>query len=171
MKYILSFTLALFCTATIADQRLETVGGFCHLVTPEGFQTNNDDNEMFLANCLNSIRQNADGTGSGSTLVKIKYPANALPFYGEYEYSGAETGVNCVMVDSNGTTYVTQDWDSVYKSEIEDIDDFRDAIGTDDEDYDLNGNGIVDGADYSLWKSEAKAEIKFTLTCRNGAQQ
>jgi hypothetical protein len=107
--------LMFISVVAVGDQRFETVGGFCHFVTPEGFQTANDDNEVFYANCLNSIRQNADGSGSGSTTINVEYPVGAAPFIDSYETTGADTGVDCVMVDSNGTTYVTQDWNSVYE--------------------------------------------------------
>jgi hypothetical protein len=143
MKYLLILLFA-FTLSAQADQRFETVGGFCHFVTPEGFATANDDNEVFFANCENSIRQNNDATGSGSTLVEVDYPLGALPFTGKFAYSGAETGIDCVMVDSNGTAYVTQDWDSVYESKIK---------------YHKKTN------------EPQKAEIKYSITCRNGAQQ
>jgi len=118
MKYLLTLLAALaitFSLSTYADQRFETVGGFCHFVTPEGFATANDDNEVFFANCENSIRQTADGSGEGSTKVIVQYPKGAEPFEETYKTSGAETGIDCNMVDSNGTQYTTQDWDSVYK--------------------------------------------------------
>lgn len=115
MKYITIIMLFLASQA-IADQRFETVGGFCHFITPEGFQTGNDDNEVFFANCLNYIRQKSDGTGEGTTKVTATAPKNANVIdLVSYSTSGAQTGEDCVMVDSNGTTYVTQDWNSEYK--------------------------------------------------------
>lgn len=116
MKAILAGLLALGIVSSVsADQRFETTGGFCHFVTPEGFQNGNDDNEVFYANCLNSIRQNSDGTGNGSTIINVKFPLDSAPFTESYETSFEETGIDCVMVDSNGTTYVSQDWNSTYE--------------------------------------------------------
>jgi hypothetical protein len=174
MKYLL-FVLLLPLTV-IADQRFETVGGFCHFVTPEGFRNANDDNEVFFANCLNSIRQNEDGTGDGSTVVKVKYPEGALPFTESYETSGAETGIDCVMVDSNNTQYVTQDWNSKYKPKIKDLKDFQKAFGTQegdedyDRDFDFNEDGVINSLDTGIFKQTAKGEIEYSITCRNGAQ-
>jgi len=145
MKYILSFALALFCTVAIADQRFETVGGFCHFVTPDGFANGNDDAEVFYANCTNAIEQHNDGTGSGSTKVTVKFPG-AMPFAGKHKFTGSDTGIECVMVDSNGTEYRTLDWFAVYK-----------ASG-DDDDYD----GMVD---------DGEGKIKYELTCLNAQQQ
>jgi len=118
MKYVIMFFALSFGAS--ADQRFETVGGFCHFVTPEGFQTANDDNEVFFANCLNSIRQKANGDGEGSTTVKVIYPGSALLFTEDYTTNGPATGINCNMVDSNGTTYTTNDWNSHYHVNTED---------------------------------------------------
>jgi len=103
--------LVLFASVVQADQRFETVGGFCHFI----LNPNNDDNEVFFANCMNSIVQNNDGTGSGSTLVKVSYPFGAAPISETTVFTGEETGIPCVMVDSNGTTYSTLDWPSIYR--------------------------------------------------------
>ena len=170
MKYIM-LILMMLSMGAVADQRFETNNGMCHFVTPEGFANGNDDNEVFFANCENSIRQNQNGTGSGSTMVKVKYPAGAMPFVGEYEFTGAGTGVDCVMVDSNGTQYVTQDWTASYEAEVDGLNDFRDAFGTDDSDYDYNGDGIVNGLDIGIFKSQANGKIEYVLSCFNGAQQ
>ena len=171
MKIFTAILLMFFMTGAIADQRFETVGGFCHFVTPEGFANGNDDNEVFFANCENSIQQNQDGTGSGSTLVNVKYPAGALPFIGEHTFTGADTGVNCVMVDSNGTQYTTQDWTATYETEVKDLDELNDAFFTDDEDFDFNGDGIVDFADLTIFISQTDGKIKYTISCFNSAQQ
>lgn len=149
MKYI-TIVLMLFAATVSADQRMETVGGFCHFVTPEGFANGNDDNEEFIANCVNTIRQNQNGTGNGSVLITVDRPTGSLAFVGMYEFSGADTGIDCVMVDSNGTTYVTQDWDSVYNA--------------------------TDGKNHKNKKGKGHAKnhgasVTYSLTCRNGAQQ
>ncbi len=139
MKAVYLTALVLFASVVQADQRFETVGGFCHFVTPDGFMAGNDDDEVFFANCENSIHQNADGTGSGTTIITVAFPYGDAPFDDTWHETGAETGVNCVMVDSNGTQYVTLDWKS----------------------------------DYIYRKPTRKrpASIKFSMSCRNGAQQ
>ena len=111
MKAIYLMVLVLFSSVVQADQRFETVGGFCHFVlNPE-----NDDNEVFFANCQNSIVQNNDGTGRGSTIIEVKYPFGSAPIEKTLILTGEETGIPCVMVDSNGTTYSTLDWTSKYQ--------------------------------------------------------
>ena len=152
MKYLIA-VLTFVTFGAVADQRMETRDGFCHAVTPEGFQTANDDNEVFLSNCVNSIRQDADGNGDGSYVMKVKYPDGAAPFLASYTTSGAETGINCVMVDSNGTNYVTQDWDSTYKVKIKR--------------YPVRQHGN----ESKPWTYKKVAEIEYRLACRNGAQQ
>jgi hypothetical protein len=176
MKYII-LTMLLFSFNAVADQRFETTGGFCHFVTPEGFANNNDDNEVFFANCENSIRQKANGDGEGSTTVKVDYPAGAVPFYGEHKYSGADTGINCVMVDSNNTQYTTQDWDSNYKVRVKDLKDFQKAFFTQegdknyDRDFDYNEDGFIDYSDLTIFRTAATSTIEYTIVCRNAAQQ
>jgi hypothetical protein len=110
MKGIMLFVAIGLSGLSYADQRMETVGGFCHFVV----NPQNADNEIFVSNCVSSIIQNNDGTGTGFVLKKVEYPGLLLPV-GDLRLTGAETGINCVMVDSNGTTYVTQDWTSLYK--------------------------------------------------------
>jgi len=171
MKYIISTIVLLTSTALFADQRFETVGGFCHAVTPQGVQDGNDDNEVFISNCLSSIRQNADGTGSGSYTIEVEYPVGAQPFSHNFKTTGAESGIDCNMVDSNNTTYNTQDWYSVYQFEIDDLNKFRKHLGKPSNKYDYNGNGVVDAQDYSTFIRKTKAEITYTVVCKNGAQQ
>ena len=72
--------------------------------------------------------------------------AGAMPFAGKHKFTGSDTGIECVMVDSNGTEYRTLDWFAVYK-----------ASG-DDDDYD----GMVD---------DGEGKIKYELTCLNAQQQ
>jgi hypothetical protein len=172
MKYI-AIVLMMVATGVFGDQRMETVGGFCHFITPEGFANNNDDNEVFASNCVSSIRQNQDGTGMGSTIMEIEYPAGAMPFVGEYEYTGDETGQECVMVDSNGTNYVTQDWTATYEAKLDskEYEKFKKHFGKKHGKYDLNDDGIVNFEDLALLKQNSKGEIEYELACRNAAQQ
>jgi len=177
-KLFLVILLGMFVVSgAFADQRFETVGGFCHWVTVEGFTNNNDDNEVFFANCENSIRQNQDGTGTGSTVAKVKYPAAAMPFVGEHEFTGAGTGIDCVMVDSNGTQYVTQDWTATYTATVEDLNKFKRAFGTQEGDrkynldFDFNEDGVINTLDLSIFRSTVSGKVVYSLACFNGAQQ
>ena len=127
LQFIIGITLV-FGLATIAkaDQRFESVGGFCHFV----LNPNNDDNEIFFANCKNSIRVNDDGTADGSTMHTVSYPKGAEPINASVAMVGAGNhhaaiaqwlstatviaDTSCVMVDSNGTAYETTDWTARY---------------------------------------------------------
>jgi hypothetical protein len=154
MKTLLTALLALsalFVLTSHADQRFETTGGFCHFVLPVGLQGGNDDAETFFANCENSITQLNDGTGQGTTTVTVKYSGDSIPFTESFFSSGAETGINCVMVDSNNTTYVTQDWESSYKVKGAG----KQRGGGDDADDRGSGGG----------------KITYTVVCRNAPQQ
>lgn len=111
MKYLLLSLALLLSTPAMSDQRFETVGGFCHFI----LNAQNDDNEVYFANCLNSIVQNNDGTGNGSTIILVTYPTGSAPISEDITFTGTDTGIPCIMVDSNGTTYQTNDWDSEYK--------------------------------------------------------
>lgn len=110
MKYIILVVSMIACTSVIADQRFETNNGFCHFV----LNPNNANNEVFFANCLNSIVQNNDGTGSGATYIKARFPIGGAPIAESLTLTGDETGIACNMVDSNGTQYTTNDWTSEY---------------------------------------------------------
>jgi len=116
---------------------------FCHAVKPEAFEWGipagdiNDDNEVFLGGCRPSVDQNDDGTGDGDYIYTKQYfgdlpftdpsggyvqpgngngKAKGLQKKSRYVYTmtGAESGENCTMVDSNNTTYVTNDWNLEY---------------------------------------------------------
>lgn len=163
--------LGLFvATVAAADQRMETVGGFCHAVTPEGFATANDDNEVFISNCVSSIRQNADATGEGSYVVAVTYPSlKSMPFTNKsFKTTGAESGVNCVMIDSNNTTYVTQDWASNYQVINRKYQPATYAPMT----QSCNGTTCVSvGGQQTAKAKPAIFRITYKLECYNGAQQ
>ena len=152
-----------------ADQRMETVGGFCHFV----INPDNEDNEIFVSNCVSSIVQNNNRTGTGWVLKKVKYPGILLPV-SNLMLTGAETGINCVMVDSNGTTYVTQDWISRYvpsKLDVTRMAEFAKASRSYNEEYDYDNNGVVDSLDAKWFKLKKPRSITYELTCKNGSQQ
>jgi len=157
----------MFSIHAVADQRFETVGGFCHFV----LNPDNDDNAVSLSNCANTIVQNDDGTGDGSTRVTVKYNGNYSPLYETLVLSGKKTGIDCVMVDSNGTSFVTRDWNSSYVVKVKDLKEFKAAFGSDNEEFDLNNDGIVDYADLTLFRARSTIQVNYTLICRNAAQE
>lgn len=168
MKTLILFSMILLSGIVSADQRMETVG-FCHAVTPQGFNTNNDDNEVFISNCVSSIRQNADATGEGSYIVAITYPSlKSMPFTNSFTTTGADTGINCVMVDSNNVNYVTQDWESKYQVVNRKARPAKYAQVT----QSCNGTSCVStGGHLISWARPALHKITYKLECYNGAQQ
>jgi len=152
-----------------ADQRMETVGGFCHAVTPEGFATANDDNEVFISNCISSIRQKANATGEGSYVMAVTYPSlKSMPFTAHFKTNGADTGIACVMVDSNGTTYATQDWASNYRvvNRKAQPAKYAQSITT------CNGTTCIAHPGALITPAKpALHRITYKLECYNGAQQ
>jgi len=107
MKYLL---LLLLSFSAHADQRFETVGGFCHFI----LSTQNDDNEVFFSNCQNSITQLDDGSAIGSSIIEMEYPDLMAPVTTDTYFDSFDNDVECVMVDSNGTEYRSRAWRSSY---------------------------------------------------------
>ena len=137
MKYLIAL-LMIVPFVSLADMRMEVNANntFCHAITPEGFANGNDDNEVFLGGCEPSVRQNTNGNGDGD-YIHVKEYFGDLPFNGPAQYvqpgngkgkakglqkkaayvytmTGAQSGEACTMVDSNNTTYVTNDWNLEY---------------------------------------------------------
>ena len=157
------FLLLLLAHTAIADQRFESWQGLCHFA----YDVNDDDNEVYFANCKNTIDTHDAGDGAGrlahgSSIVSTTYSLEALTMpkftnggklkgvdadpgvYGD-DYLTANTA--CVMVtsnynagadDNNETVYVTNDWDLLMTTEVD---------------------------------SSLKAVVGFELNCRNGVQQ
>jgi hypothetical protein len=151
MKYIILAVSMIACTSVIADQRFETNNGFCHFV----LNPSNADNEVFFSNCRNSIVQNNDGTGTGTTYIKVQFPVGGAPISESLALTGDETGIACNMVDSNGTQYTTNDWTS---------------------EYIFVKNRRKGKGNYARfkhrWHDKKKADtVIFSLICRNGQQQ
>ncbi len=120
----------------MADQRFETAGGYSHFVLDQ----NNDDNEIYFANCENSI-ETANGVASGSTrCVKkkeriipwLKYNEGTIRNQGEDDekyilvLSGDTYPTPCQMVTSNydaanddwnQTEYTSNTWSARYVAE------------------------------------------------------
>ena len=169
MKALLVLLLA--SSLVQADQRLETNNGFCHFV----LNAANADNEEFLANCLHGIRQNNDGTGTGAVYIAVQYPPAGAPVTEDVAYTGTDTGIPCNMVDSNGTTYSTNDWNSFYDFQRgiprETMRLFKESFGKNDPQFDYNNDGIVNSLDVGMMKANWPETVVYSLTCRNGAQQ
>lgn len=137
-KFMIMMALIMsFGTGTVyADQRFETDGGYCHF----SYDVNDADNEVYFANCLNTIDtyDAADGQGRlamGDSNVKKKYTVRDATFIqalreGNIFLKGNQAGepygdryttsnAPCVMVtanydagndDQNETVYVSNDW-------------------------------------------------------------
>lgn len=148
MKHILTFIfLALFTLNVQADQNFNVNNGFCHFVTPTGFANGSDDAETFLMNCKNAtVTQALDGTGHGSVTAYVKYPDGAIPFTETFTTTGEESGIECLMTDSNGTQYLTRDWTSTYYVHLK-------------------------KSNKRKHKRPNRDAITFETICRNGAQQ
>ncbi len=123
MKH-LSVILVLFALSfgVFADARIEVTDNFCHAPWDE----TNVDNEFYISGCQGVINV-TNGAARGWANVKhTQVSASMVPAVidprdtDEYptgragvSVSGATTGATCVMVDSNGTTYVSNTWDVV----------------------------------------------------------
>ena len=148
MRHIILAVSMIACMSVIADQRFETNNGFCHFV----LNANNAHNEVFFANCRNSIVQNNDGTGTGTTYIVAPFPIGYAPIAESLALTGDETGIPCNMVDSNGIKYTTNDWSSEYT-------------------FIKHKNGKSAGFDHE-WHDKNYADIViFSLICRNAQQQ
>lgn len=140
MKILLLLVVSILLTFNAsADQRFESWQGLCHFA----YDPNDDDNEVYFANCINDINtyDAADGQGRlayGSANVERKYflhngnapkvtdlrlkGSDASNLYPDGEYTTQNT--DCVMVtsnydagadDNNETEYRTNDWDLTIK--------------------------------------------------------
>lgn len=136
MKHLFLILALCFSFNAFADQRFETWQGLCHFA----YDPNDDDNEVYFANCDNTIDTHDSGDGQGrlaygSSITSSEYylPDMVTPkfagvnklkgvdadaaFYGD-EYTEA-VNTQCVMVtsnynagadDNNETVYVTNNW-------------------------------------------------------------
>ena len=137
MKYSNLFLFLLLLALNVsADQRFETNQGLCHFA----YDVNNSDNEVYFANCQNTINTYDAGDGQGrlahgTSTVQQEYELlnYTFPIFSSFFLKGADankqiysdgrytTALNtsCVMVTSNydagadannETVYVTNDW-------------------------------------------------------------
>ena len=174
--YILG-AMMFFTASTYADHRMD-YGEGCHFVKPSGIAAGNNGDEIKSGECPSDIMTNADGTRNGSAVDERKYAPGTTPISANYEHTSDPnvTNIVCNMDDGNNT-YQTKDWTVSYEVKIKGINKIRKALGSQegekkyDSDLDYNGNGVIDGADFSMFKSLAKGKIEYTLACRNGAQQ
>jgi len=192
MKYLLILAILLSFNA-VADQRFETWQGLCHFA----YDVNDDDNEVYFANCTNTIdtfdAQDGQGRlayGSSITTKKYNVQSNTLKLAGfKAKLKGADTDPEkydddytstpdtpCIMVtsnydagndDNNETVYVTNDWDLVIKPKFKDGEFSFKKMK-----YDLNGDGVVNLSDFSIYRASIRnIKITYELSCRGGVAQ
>lgn len=96
-----------------ADPRMETRDNFCHMI----LDPNNTNNEVFVAGCNSQIV--ADGNGNATGYLKITRwmpKEEAQVILGDNDrrlsFTSGESDTACAMVDSNGTQYNSNDWES-----------------------------------------------------------
>lgn len=164
MKHLLLLALLILNANVQADQRFESWQGLCHFA----YDVNDDDNEVYFANCKNTIDTHNTGDGNGrlaygSSVVTETYSLHDLtiPKFNSggllkgtdadgtiYDDSYAISNAPCVMVtsnydagadDNNETVYVTNDWNL----EI---------------DMGAVGDGLI-------------TDVSFKLSCRGGVAQ
>ena len=60
---------------------------------------------------------------------------------------------------------------------VDDFNKFKRAFGSQEgdrkyrEEFDFNDDGVINTLDLSIFRSQASGTIKYTISCRNGAQQ
>ena len=156
---LLIVLFAFVCGSVLGDQRFETEQGQCHF----SYDINDDDNEVYFANCVNTINTYDDGGGRlayGTAVVSARLVDEGVPSRVRQQGQDAEpragytvSNTDCVMVTANYnndgtnnyTTYATNNW-------YLDID----AAGN-------NGKGKGNG--------NGRKEADFKLTCFAGAAQ
>jgi hypothetical protein len=149
MKLLLCL-LAMYAVTATADQRFETEQGQCHF----SYDPNDDDNEVYFANCVNTINTYDNGAGRlayGTAIVDAPVVSTGIARSVKLQGTAAAprdgytvTETDCQMVTSNYngdgtnnyTTYATDDWHLEIKA---------------------NGKG--------------KKGAKYNLTCRAAAPQ
>lgn len=100
----------LFSAVITADPRLEVRaggGGFAHF--PADFA--NQDNEVFSTAGVIEVTS-IDGVASGDTRWVTIKSAGAIPFDldAQTRFDQNNTGFACNLVDTNGTTYTSNNW-------------------------------------------------------------
>jgi hypothetical protein len=122
MRFLL--LLLLIPGLAISDQRFETEQGQCHF----SYDPNDDDNEVYFANCVNTINTYDNGAGRlayGTAIVDAPVVSIGIPRKVKLQGTAAvprdgyiTTETDCQMVTSNYngdgtnnyTTYATNDW-------------------------------------------------------------
>lgn len=175
-----------------ADQRFETWQGLCHFA----YDPNDDDNEVYFANCDNSIVTH-QGVAHGHTRTIQKGGSPIGQSYEAKRLIGAATNADyypgytvsntaCVMVtsnydagadDNNETVYTTNDWDltiAKWEQVFQDIE-IQDLVATVtsggyDAAMDFNNDGEVNYLDINIHRRHATNNVRYELHCRNGQQ-
>jgi len=168
--------LAFYVTTGFANPEISVNANssFCHW--PQ--DANNANNESFQGSCTGTVTQNADGSGTGSVRMVVQYPYGQATFSKVTRFDGVTApDLDCEMDDTNGTAYVSaDDWEFVARPKDVlnrwKVKQFEKHFFTDDDEYDLNGDGFVDFKDMSLFKAEyGYTQVTYSMTCRNGIQQ
>ena len=165
---ILAISFILMSSDVLADQRFESWQGLCHFA----YDTNDDDNEVYFANCINSIDTFDAGDGQGRlaygsstvsmnfNILKGEFPrgiggankfikgSDANPIiYGD-NYTVA-VNTPCVMVTSNYDANADDNNETVYVTN----------------DYNLE----------IVWKNTdtetMTSDLTYNLACRGGVPQ
>ena len=114
MKYfILILSLFVMAGTAAADPRMEVTDNFCHFI----LDPNNTDNEIFLGGCDGKIAV-VDGVATGYVRIIEWLPrqeANALVPKGGVRFTSGDSDAACALVDSNGTQYNSNKWESSIK--------------------------------------------------------
>ena len=174
MKKLILLTLMLFLSGNVlADQRFESWQGLCHFA----YDPADDDNEIYFANCKNTINTNDanDGTGrraSGSARVDAEYSI----FNGVELGSGALDGISGSNIylkgnATNGTSYPDDKY-TVSNAPCVMVTSNYDANA------DANNETVYISNDYNLeieWKNvdsdKMLGNLSFNLICRDGTAQ
>lgn len=124
--FLLLVHVYLFIAVTaFADPRMETNNNFCHFI----LDTNNTDNEVFVANCrpIITVVEKIENTGnasiqcdlphlaSGYAKVQRMMPQTAAPLLPGKTLrftSNKYPEIPCNMVESNGRQYTSYIWKS-----------------------------------------------------------
>lgn len=110
---IIGLMMVLTAGIASADPRMEINDNFCHMI----LDATNTDNEIFVAGCNAQIVADGNGGATGYVMITRWMPreeAQAMLGEDDQQLSFTSDGSDapCRMVESNGTTYESNDWES-----------------------------------------------------------
>jgi hypothetical protein len=110
LSVIMAVILCLCFGTVYADPRMEVNDAFNHVI----LETGDTDNEVFIANTdPNIVVQGGVAWGFVDNMVKNPKFKDVFDL-GVTRFS-SESGKVCNMVDSNGTQYVSRDWEQIVR--------------------------------------------------------